>query len=195
MRRALVVGLLLALAAPPAWAARLSVRWRGGSTNRNPGTWTIRLTDAEPDARGTYSIDGGPRVAFGAGDTEVFVPETLGSHVIDVAGPGDLALRDSRAIVDDDATPPRLTVEYAGDGTVRRPGVWIITLVDPESPQATGSYRINDGAARPLTPGTTVVAVPYYAGSYTITVTATNNDRDVPGDEDVVTVTDTREVR
>jgi hypothetical protein len=197
MRRSLIVGLALGLvlAPPPVGAARLSLEWRGGATDRNPGTWTIRLTDAEPGARGSYSIDGGAPVAFGAGDTEVPVPGALGSHVIDVAGPGNLVLRDARTIVDDDTTPPRLTVEYAGDGTLRRPGVWIITLADPESPHASGSYRINDGAAHALAAGTTVVAVPYYEGTYTIEVTATNNDRDLPGDEDVVTVTDTREVR
>ncbi len=40
-----------------------------------------------------------------------------------------------------------------------------------------------------------MVAVPYTPGTYTITVTATNNDRDGPGDEDVVTRSDRREVK
>ncbi len=68
-------------------------------------------------------------------------------------------------------------------------------MFDPESPQASGSYRVNDGPVHPLGPGSTVVAVPYVPGRYTITVMATNNDRDFPGDEETVTVTDTREVK
>jgi hypothetical protein len=189
------LALVLVLVAEPASAAELRLVWAGGGTDRDPGTWTIHLAGGEPDARGTYSVDGGAGVSFGPGDTRVPVPGTLGPHEIAVTGPDDLALRDRRVIADDDPTAPRLTVEYAGGGTTNYPGVWMIDLFDPESPGATGTWRINDGRARPLRTGSTVVAVPYFPGTYTITVTATNNDRDHPGDEETVTFTDTRRVR
>jgi hypothetical protein len=71
----------------------------------------------------------------------------------------------------------------------------MITLTDRHGRTARGTYRINDGPPRPLEPGSTVVAVPYFPGRYTITVTATNDDRDRPGDEKTVTIRDTRDVR
>ncbi len=178
-----------------AWAGELRLRWTGGDTDRNPGTWTIRLTEVETGQEGTYTVDGGDPVVFPVGETRVAVPSALGPHRLAVRGPGELVLTDTRTLVDDDTTPPRLTLEYAGQGTRIVPGVWTITLFDPESPQAGGAYRIDDGPWRPLSPGSTVVAVPYFAGTYTITVRATNNDRDSPGDEEVVTLTDTRQVK
>ncbi len=187
---------LLLLAVPAfAAAAELRLDWAGGGTDRNPGAWTIRLTGVEAGARGSYTVDGGPPRMLVPGAADVAVPATLGVHRIEVTGPAGLSLADTRTIVDDDPTPPDLTIEYAGKGTRLEPGVWMITLFDPESPQATGTYRVNDGPIHPLAPGTTVVAVPYFPGTYTITVTATNNDRDSSNDEDVVTRTDTREVK
>jgi hypothetical protein len=176
-------------------AARLTLGWRGAGTDRNPGTWTIHLAEVGARSGGTYTIDGGPATPFGAGITEVPVPRTLGVHTIAVTGPAGLRLTDSRTIVDDAPTPPALTVEYAGEGTRIRPGVWMITLTDRHGRTARGTYRINDGPPRPLEPGSTVVAVPYFPGRYTITVTATNDDRDRPGDEKTVTIRDTRDVR
>ena len=195
MRHAGAVGLLLLAAPVFAAAAELRLDWAGGGTDRNPGVWTIRLTGVEAGARGSYTVDGGPSTILLPGAADVAVPATLGAHRIAVTGPSGLSLADTRTIVDDDPTPPELTIEYAGQGTRLVPGVWTITLFDPESPQATGTYRINDGPIHPLAPGTTVVAVPYFPGAYTITVTATNNDRDSFDDEDVVTRTDTREVK
>ncbi len=195
MPRVVVFVLLVALAPLPAHAAELGIRWTGGGTDRNPGTWKIKFTDVDSTARGSYAVDDGPPVALPPGETDVAVPGAPGAHRITVSGSGDLVLSDTRIIVDDDTTPPQLTVEYAGKGTVIEPGVWIITLFDPESPQATGTYRINDGAVRPLAPGSTVVAVPLPPGTYTITATATNNDRDRLGDEETVTISDTRRVR
>jgi hypothetical protein len=176
-------------------AAELRLDWAGGGTDKDPGTWTIRLTASEPGATGAYTVDGGAPLPYGPGETQVPVPNTLGTHRITVRGPGTLALDDTRTIVDDDPEPPRLTIDYAGRGTQLQPGVWMITIFDPRSASASGAYRINDGPARPLAAGTTVVAVPYFPGTYTITVTATNNDRDGPDDEDVVTLSDTREVK
>ena len=195
MRHAGAVGLLLLAAPAFAAAADLRLEWAGGGTDRNPGVWTIRLTGVEAGARGSYTVDRGQSTTLVPGATDVAVPATLGAHRIAVTGPRGLSLADTRTILDDDPTPPELTIEYAGKGTRLVPGVWTITLFDPESPQASATYRINDGPIHPLAPGTTVVAVPYFPGTYTITVTATNNDRDSFDDEDVVTRTDTREVK
>ncbi len=176
-------------------AAQLKLGWSGASTDHNPGTWTLHLTDVAAGVGGAYRIDGGPATPFGPGATTVSVPNTLGVHTIEVIGPEDLRLTDSRTIVDDAPTPPALTVEYAGEGTRIRPGVWMITLFDQHGRRAQGTYRVNEAPPRPLQPGSTVVAVPYLPGRYTITVTATNDDRDRPGDEKTVTIRDTREVR
>lgn len=192
---ALVVGLLPLLTPGPVGAARLTIDWAGAGTDRDPGTWTIHLSEVAEGGRGSYTIDGGPRVPIEVGETEVPVPRTLGPHRILARAPDGLTLTDTRTIVDDDPTPPQLTVKYAGKETTREPGVWMITMFDPESPQASGTYQVDDGPKHPLGPGATVVAVPYVPGRYTITVTATNNDRDGPGDEDTVTVTDTREIK
>jgi hypothetical protein len=186
----------LLLAAPgEGGAAQLKLGWAGAGTDHDPGTWTITLTDAAAGAGGTYRVDGGPATPFASGITRVPVPNTLGRHTIEVLGPENLRLTDSRTIVDDAPTPPTLTVEYAGEGTRIRPGVWMITIVDQHGRRAHGTYRINDGPSRTLPAGSSVVAVPYFPGRYTITVTATNDDRDRPGDEKTVTVQDTREVR
>jgi hypothetical protein len=195
MLRRLAAGLCLALLAPAGvGAAELRLDWAGGGTDKDPGAWTIRLI-AGPRTEGTYTVDDGAPYPFGTGVTRVPVPAALGPHHIALRGPGALALDDTRTIVDDDPEPPQLTIEYAGRGTQLAPGVWMITILDPRSPTASGTYQINNGPVRPLTAGTNVVAVPYTPGTYTITVTATNNDRDSPGDEDVVTRTDTREVK
>jgi hypothetical protein len=192
--RSLVLALTLLAAAPAALAAELRIEWKGGGTDKRPGTWTIRLFGPGA-AGGTYAVDGGPPVSFEPGDTTVPVPAMPGAHTISIRGPGGLALQDTRRTVDDDPTPPALTIEYAGRGTRLVPGVWMIDISDPESPGPSGAYRIGDGPWISLPAGSSVVAVPYYEGTYTITVTATNNDRDFPGDEDTVTVTDTRPVR
>jgi len=194
--RRLAAGLALALLAPAGvGAAELRLDWAGGGTDKDPGAWTIRLTGVGPDTEGTYAVDDGSPSPYGAGETRVPVPPALGPHHIALRGPGALALDDTRTIVDDDPEPPQLTIEYAGRGTQLAPGVWMITILDPRSPNASGTYQVNNGPAHPLTAGTNVVAVPYAPGTYTITVTATNNDRDGPDDEDVVTRTDTREVK
>ena len=190
------LGLVLLLLAPAAaGAAELRLDWAGGGTDKDPGAWTIRLTGAASDAQGTYTVDDGSPQTYGAGETRVPVPNGIGNHHITLRGPGTLALEDTRAIVDDDPEPPQLTIEYAGRGTQLAPGVWMITIFDPRSPKASGAYQIDNGPVHPLKAGTSVVAVPYAPGTYTITVTATNNDRDSPDDEDVVTKTDTREVK
>ncbi|PYM36229.1 MAG: hypothetical protein DME17_10455 [Candidatus Rokuibacteriota bacterium] len=184
MLRRLAAGLALALLAPAGvGAAELRLDWAGGGTDKDPGAWTIRLTGVGPDTEGTYAVDDGSPSPYGAGETRVPVPPALGPHHIALRGPGALALDDTRTIVDDDPEPPQLTIEYAG------------RILDPRSPNASGTYQVNNGPAHPLTAGTNVVAVPYAPGTYTITVTATNNDRDGPDDEDVVTRTDTREVK
>jgi hypothetical protein len=196
--RGALLACLAVLAAPPcAFAAQLQLAWAGAGTDRNPGVWTIRLTETDAGVRGTYSVDGSAPVEFPPGETKVPVPAALGTHRITATGPLNLTFTDTRTIVDDDPRPPQVTLEYRGRGTRREPGVWLITIFDPESPQATGSYRINDGPPIPLPRGSSVVAVPYFPGRYTITVTATNNDRDSLDDEDVITVTDTdtREVK
>jgi hypothetical protein len=196
MRPGAAAGLLVVLLlAAGAGAAELRLDWAGGGTDKDPGTWTIRLTGADPGAVGAYTVDGGAPQPYGPGETQVPVPKTLGAHRITLRGPGTLALDDTRTIVDDDPEPPQLTIDYAGRGTQLQPGVWMITIFDPRSASAGGTYRINGGPAHPLASGTTVVAVPYFPGTYTITVTATNNDRDGPDDEDVVTRSDTREVK
>lgn len=192
--RAALLGALLLLPAS-ASAAQLTLRWSGAGTDEDPGVWLIRLADASPGATGTYAVDGGPSRPFSAGETHVPVPNALGPHTIAVAGPEGLTLSDTRAIVDDAPKPPLLTVTYVGEGTRLRPGVWMIMLSDSDAPSAIGTYQINAGPLRRLTPGSAVVAVPYLPGTYTITVTATDNDRDRPGDETTVTLTDTREVR
>lgn len=195
MRVAPIAGLAVLALPSLALAAQLHLAWAGAGTDRSPGAWTIRLTEAAAGARGTYSVDAGPPVEFGPGATEVEVPAAVGPHRIVVTGPLNLKLGDTRVIVDDDPTPPQVTLQYRGKGTRLEPGVWLITIFDPESPPATGTYRINDSPPVSLPAGSSVVAVPYFPGRYTITVTATNNDRDSLDDEDVVTVTDTREVK
>jgi hypothetical protein len=189
----IVSGLLLTFP-PAAEAAQLKLGWRGAGTDQNPGTWTIHLTDVA-GVGGTYTIDRAPAKPFGAGVTEVPVPATPGVHTIVVIGPEGLQLTDSRTIVGDAPTPPALTVEYAGEGTRIRPGVWMIMLTEQHGRRAQGTYQINGGPLRPLPSGSTVVAVPYLPGRYTITVTATNDDRDRPGEAKTVTIHDTRDVR
>jgi hypothetical protein len=189
--RTLATSLLLALiVGGPASAAQLRLRWLSSGTDQNPGAWTIRLTDAEPGARGTYVVDDGPRVQFGPGETQVAIPATLGTHRITVTGPDDLAVSDTRTIVQAVGSAPSVSLEYAGKGTLIQPGVWMINLHDPDRPDAAGTYRIDGGPVVPLKSGSSVVGVPYFAVTYTITVTARTGPQGAP-----VTLTDTRTVR
>jgi len=172
----------------------ISVIYSGATTDGSPGIWTVSVIDLESGIDWINVEIDGIRVGTFAGTYAV--PNSLGEHTITVSarnadldvGPADQetsTLTDSVTIIDDDTTGPEITIIYSGDSTDGSPGIWTVSVVDPES----GIDSINveiDSVSVGTTAG--IYAVPNSPGEHTITVTATNGDLDYgPADQETNT--------
>jgi len=174
----------------------ISITAPDSPTDETPGEFTWSITDALSDvASAQISLD---LLQISTALTgSIAIPNSLGGHTLDITATdvaGNLATdSESVTILDDDATAPIITVTYAGSNLDSDAGTWTITLSDPES-AATATYNLDNSSAVSINEGTTIVNVPNSLGSHTITVDATNNDNDRPGDEETSTASDSQSI-
>ncbi|MFX0145972.1 MAG: hypothetical protein ACFE9C_18040, partial [Candidatus Hodarchaeota archaeon] len=146
--------------------------YTGDGTDGNPGTLIVTASDASglsEDPSGIYLI-----------------PNNLGSHVFtftatdnDNDRSGDsltTTITETITLIDDDITPPTISIVYTGDGTDGNPGTLIVTASD-----ASGLSEDPSG----------IYPVPNNLGSHVFTFTATDNDDDRSGDSLTTTITET----
>ena len=175
----------------------ISIIYFGDGTDGSPGSWAVTVVDPESGIDWIKVEIDGVVVATTAGTYSV--PNSLGIHSITVTaanadidfGPDDQetsTLSDAIYIVDDDVTPPNISITYTGDLTDINPGFWTVTASDLES----GIYSILvviDGIIMGSAEGD--YAVPSSLGIHFLNVTVSNNDIDRPYDQerqtDVVT--------
>jgi len=171
----------------------ITIIYSGGSTDGDPGTWTVTVVDPESGVDSiNVEIDG---VSVGTVAGAYAVPNSLGDHTITVtATNADLdygsadqetsTASDSVTIIDDDVTAPTISITYTGDLTNINPGFWTITAFDLES----GIYSVLvviDGIIVGSAEGD--YAVPSSSGIHFLNVTVVNNDIDRPYDQESVT--------
>ena len=94
------------------------------------------------------------------------------------------------SVDDDDTTPPSIVIHYSGDNSELNPGKWIVVIEDPESGLDEVHILVN-GVEDTVEIGLNGIVerryyinVPGIEGTYTIDVTAINNDKDWIGDQE-----------
>ncbi|RDE16934.1 MAG: hypothetical protein C4K47_00630 [Candidatus Thorarchaeota archaeon] len=135
-----------------------------------------------------YSLDGanwirysGPFTISTQGENKVYYSST--DHA------GNVQTLFEVVKIDDDITGPTITIIYTGDATDGSPGIWTVSLVDPESGIGTIIVKVDGNLVGTLAGE---YAVPNSLGAHEINVTATNADLDWgPLDQDSSTAEDT----
>ncbi|MFX1481545.1 MAG: hypothetical protein ACFFCI_25985, partial [Promethearchaeota archaeon] len=185
-------------------APTIDISYQGDGTVSSPGIWQITVEDNETgidlihvfvdEVEEVYDFNGEISTLL-----NIQVPGTLGTHTIEVnalnndkdyVGDQESATESSFVIIDNDNTAPYIYIEERWIG-------WDVFIEDLESGIDEIVIDINGYVYHHEENLNGIISLAFYninpdlAGTYTITVTAKNNDKDFVGDQEISTESDT----
>lgn len=131
------------------------------------------------------------------------LPNTPGVNLVEITAVDTNGLKSSAtstiSVVDDDTTPPIISLSYYGEGYDSDPGVWAVDIedlgegIDEVIILVDGNEEINE-QLNGISTISYDVAVPGSIGIHTIEVIVKDNDKDWDGDQESNAVTESIEI-
>jgi len=189
----------------------VTIAYAGGSTDGNPGFWSILVEDLESGLDEVQILVNGIEYLYDQDlvgvqsiSYQVPVPVFLDwqqvqviavNYDIDWESDQESSSEESWiCLVDDDTTPPTISVNYYGGYDTNDPGVWLVLLNDLESGLGEVIISVDGIVVISDTFLTTSewysVSVPAVVGIRTIIVTVKNHDIDWDGDQETGSMMD-----
>ncbi|MFX0022436.1 MAG: hypothetical protein ACFE9S_08910 [Candidatus Hermodarchaeota archaeon] len=188
----------------------ITIQYYGSGTTYDSGYWNVIVEDLESGLDEVQILINGVEELYDQGlngilskSYDVIVPNSVGVYTILVIAKnndndwnGDQQQIDGadtvEIVFDDDGTPPVITIE-------RGFNLWNVFIDDLESGVDEVIIEINGVVLVHDENLNGIISLSYYhmfiqggPGTYTITITAKNNDKDYVGDQEINTVTDSQ---